>query len=74
MNVPQYLVENVVKTYMKNMKRLAWSGWGKHSVFEDSVSISEEGIKRMLVERIKKNVGERSRNTSSPETGRHGSS
>ena len=67
MSVPRHLVNNVVKTYMKNMKRLAWAGWGKHAVFEDSVSISEEGVKRMLVERIEKNVGERSRNRSRSE-------
>ena len=57
MNVSPHQINEVIKTYTKNMKRLAWAGWGKRTVCEDSVSISEEGIKRMLSERMEKNVG-----------------
>ena len=56
MNVSHHQINDVIKTYRKNMKRLAWAGWGKHTVCEDSVSISEEGIKRMLSERTEENV------------------
>ena len=56
MNVSHHQINDVIKTYRKNMKRLAWAGWGKHTVCEDSVSISEEGIKRMLSERIEEKV------------------
>ena len=45
MNVPHHQINDAIRTYRKNMKRLAWAGWGKHTVCEDSVSISEEGIR-----------------------------
>ena len=74
MNVSQHLIDKVIKTYVKNMKRLALAGWGKHALVEGPISISEEGIKKMLVKRIEKNVTKRSRNTSDPGIGRLGSS
>jgi hypothetical protein len=56
MNVSYHTTNDVIETYTKNMKRLSWSGWGKHIVPEDSVSISEEGIKKVLAESIEENV------------------
>ena len=59
-------MNKVIKTYAKNMKRLAWAGWGKHAVLEDSVSISEEGIRRMLGERVEKSPGEGQETSTGP--------
>jgi hypothetical protein len=56
MNVSYHTMNDVIETYTKNMKRLSWSGWGKHTVPEDSVSISEEGIKKVFSESIEENM------------------
>lgn len=60
MIVSSYQINNVIKTYMKNMVKRVCVDQEKNSVVEDSVSISEDGVKRMLLERIEENVSERS--------------
>lgn len=65
MNVSHRQINDVIRPYRKNMKRLAWAGWGKRTVREDSVSISEEGIKRMLSERIEEKVSRAERSSQS---------
>jgi hypothetical protein len=61
MTVSDYQINSVIKTYMKNMKtRLG--GLGKtHEApqEEDTVNISEEGIKKVLFERIGEKMTER---------------
>ena len=56
MNVSYHTMNDVIETYSKNMKRLAWAGCGKHIVPEDSVSISEEGIKKVRSQSIEEDV------------------
>jgi hypothetical protein len=63
MTISDYQISSVIRTYMKNMKSKirpegAVPGNG---VSEDSVTISEEGMRRMLFERIEKKATERLR-------------
>jgi hypothetical protein len=60
MNVSNRQVVNVVKMYTNNMKGRAPSHRKEDSTVEYFVSISEEGIKRMLFERIEESVVKRS--------------
>lgn len=61
MTVSDYQISSVIKTYMKNMKdRLDHvEKTCETSQEEDSVNISEEGMKRVLFERIGEKVTER---------------
>jgi hypothetical protein len=61
MTVSDYQINSVIKTYMKNMKTRI-SGLEKtHEApqEEDTVNISEEGIKKVLFERIGEKMTER---------------
>jgi len=63
MTVSDYQINSVIKTYMKNMKsrmKCAEKSWHE-STPEDRVLISEEGMKRMLFERIGEKMTERLR-------------
>jgi hypothetical protein len=48
MVISEYQISNVIKTYMKNMK----ASIEPAGTTEDSVLISEEGMKRVLSDRI----------------------
>jgi len=62
MTVSDHQINNVIKTYMKNMRsRLSRRGRGKGSSEEDSVMISEEAMKRVFFERIGEKMTERLR-------------
>jgi hypothetical protein len=63
MSISDYQVSSVIKTYMKNMKvkaksveKEATTGSPAH---EDNVMISEEGIKKMLFDRIGEQMTEK---------------
>ena len=63
MTISDYQISSVIKTYMKNMKVKA-KCIEKETVDtgetkEDSVKISEEGMKRMLFNRIGEQMTER---------------
>ena len=61
MTVSDYQINSVIKTYMKNMKTRI-SDFGKTYEApqeEDNVNISEEGIKKVLFERIGEKMTER---------------
>jgi hypothetical protein len=63
MTVFDYQISNVIRTYMKNMKsrmrRAEKCCDGQYE--EDNVMISEEGMKRVLFERIGEKMTERLR-------------
>ena len=63
MTVSDYQVNSVIKTYMRNMK--SRMGRGDNAcdgpLEEDNVIISEEGMKRVLFERIGEKMTERLR-------------
>ncbi len=63
MTISDYQITSVIKTYVKNMKLRvkAVEDEIKQETREDSVVISEEGMKRMLYERIEGNVTEKLR-------------
>ena len=63
MTISDHQINNVIKTYMKNMKsRLGRLGRGRDgSSADDSVMISEEGMKRVFFERIGEKMTERLR-------------
>ena len=65
MTISDYQISSVIKTYMKNMKVKAKSVEKEpvngNPIHEDNVMISEEGIKRMLFDRIGEQVTERLR-------------
>ena len=45
MNVAHRQINNAIKTYMKNLKRLAWAGWEKRTVFEDHYRYQKKASK-----------------------------
>jgi hypothetical protein len=51
MTGPLYQIKNVIETYSKNMKRKVRTTWMSDFGENDVVSISKEGIGRMLSER-----------------------
>jgi hypothetical protein len=62
MVISDYQISSVIKTYMKNMKVRAKSvekDPTTNNAQEDSVLISEEGIKRMLFNRIGEQMTEK---------------
>ena len=63
MTVSDYQINSVIKTYMKNMKnRMGHSdNAGELPPEEENVIISEEGMKRVLFERIGEKMTERLR-------------
>jgi hypothetical protein len=60
MSVSSYQINKAISKYMRNMGRRARRRRRKDSAVEDSVPISEEGMKRMLFGRIEENVSGRS--------------
>jgi hypothetical protein len=62
MTISDYQVNSVIKTYMKNMKsRTVYADKGPESIVEDRVLMSDEGVKKMLFERIGEKMTERLR-------------
>jgi hypothetical protein len=63
MTVSDYQINSVIKTYMKNMKIKMAHGENacEPAQEEDNVIISEEGMKRVLFERIGENMTQRLR-------------
>ncbi len=61
MTVSDYQINNVIKTYMKNMKtKVNRAGKASDATqAEDKVNISEEGMKRVLFKRIGEKMTER---------------
>jgi hypothetical protein len=63
MTISDYQISSVIKTYMKNMKTrvksLEKEPTNGNGTSEDSVRISEEGIKKMLFNRIGEQMTER---------------
>jgi hypothetical protein len=57
MVIAEYQISNVIKTYMKNMK----TRMTPVATTEDSVLISEEGMKRVLFDRIGEEMVSRSK-------------
>ena len=65
MTISDYQISSVIKTYMKNMKVKA-KCQDKESAYlnninEDNVMISEEGMKKMLFDRIGEQMTEKLR-------------
>jgi hypothetical protein len=63
MTVSDYQINSVIKTYMRNMKSRMGRGEeaGEGPAEEDNVIISEDGMKRVLFERIGEKMTERLR-------------
>ncbi len=63
MTVSDYQINSVIKTYMRNMKSRMGRGGKARDLpdEEDNVIISEEGMKRVLFERIGEKMTERLR-------------
>jgi hypothetical protein len=63
MTISDYQISSVIKTYVRNMKsRIRSEGpVPGNTLAEDTVTISEEGMKRMLFERIEEKMTERLR-------------
>jgi hypothetical protein len=62
MTISDYQINNVIKTYMRNMKsRTIPTDNTSESDAEDRVLISDEGMKRMLFDRIGEMMTERLR-------------
>jgi hypothetical protein len=62
MTISDHQINNVIKTYMKNMKsRMRRLGRGRDGSEGDNVMISEEGMKRVFFERIGEKMTERLR-------------
>jgi hypothetical protein len=63
MTVSDYQINSVIKTYMRNMKSRMGRGEdaGDGPQEEDNVIISEDGMKRVLFERIGEKMTERLR-------------
>jgi hypothetical protein len=63
MTISDYQISSVIKTYMKNMKVKAKcvekEPANSNIMHEDNVMISEEGMKKMLYDRIGEQVTER---------------
>ncbi len=63
MTISDYQISSVIKTYMRNMKsRIGHVGRScQDATREDRVAISEEGMKKILFERIGEKMSERLR-------------
>jgi hypothetical protein len=62
LTISDYQVNSVIKTYMKNMKsKTIEADITPEPVVEDRVLISDDGVKRMLFERIGEKMTERLR-------------
>ncbi len=63
MTISDYQINNVIRTYVKNMKSRANLADESHREVpaEDRISISEEGMRRMLFTRIGEKMTERLR-------------
>lgn len=62
MTISDYQINNVIKTYMKNMKSKAvLADKTAGSTAEDTVLVSNDGVKKMLFERIGEKMSERLR-------------
>lgn len=63
MTISDYQINSVIKTYMRNMKtRMSPAEKSfQESLPEDTVTISDEGMKKMLFERIGEKMTERLR-------------
>ncbi len=62
MTVSDYQISNVIKTYMRNMKSKTIHGnVTPEPAAEDRVLVSDEGVKRMLFDRIGEKMTERLR-------------
>jgi hypothetical protein len=64
MTISDFQISSVIKTYMRNMKSRAGQAEEKmtpESIPEDKVTISDEGMKRILFERIGEKMTERLR-------------
>jgi hypothetical protein len=63
MTISDYQINNVIRTYIKNMKSRANLADQSHREVpaEDRISISEEGMRRMLFTRIGEKMTERLR-------------
>ncbi len=63
MTISDYQINNVIRTYIKNMKSRANLAEQGHREVpdEDRISISEEGMRRMLFTRIGEKMTERLR-------------
>ncbi|OPY66503.1 MAG: hypothetical protein A4E57_02764 [Syntrophorhabdaceae bacterium PtaU1.Bin034] len=62
MTISDYQINNVIRTYVRNMKsRMDTAEKGHEEAGEDKVLISEEGMKKMLFERIGEKMTERLR-------------
>lgn len=63
MTISDFQISSVVKTYMRNMKSRVGESFDEkvshETVPEDKVMISEEGMKRILFERIGEKMTER---------------
>ena len=64
MTISDYQINSVIKTYMRNMKsRTIQSDKTSEPPAEDRVLISDEGMKKMLFDRIGEKMTERLRST-----------
>jgi hypothetical protein len=62
MTISDYQINNVIRTYVRNMKsRMDTAEKDHEEPGEDKVLISEEGMKKMLFERIGEKMTERLR-------------
>lgn len=62
MTISDYQINNVIRTYMRNMKgRMTQADRTPESAVEDRILISDEGVKKMLFERIGEKMTERLR-------------
>lgn len=62
MMVSEYQISSVIKTYMRNMRgRTIESIPAPEADLEDKVMLSDEGVKRMLFDRIGEKITERLR-------------
>ena len=63
MTISDYQISNVIKTYMRNLKVKTGHMDRRQEgrARDDSVSISEEAMQRMLIERIEEKMTERSK-------------
>jgi hypothetical protein len=62
MVISDYQISSVIKTYMRNMKgRTTELSAVPEPVSEDKVTISDEGVRKMLFDRIGEKITERLR-------------
>jgi hypothetical protein len=62
MVVSDYQINSVIKTYVRNMKsKMVQADKTPESIVEDRVLVSNDGVRRMLFERIGERMTERLR-------------